>query len=137
MTIAAHDVCNATSNQRELLGLAEHYLPGACLGMMWLPPDLRMVMVRGAGSKVYDADGREYIDCMLGSGPLILGHRPPEVIEAVLENGLQIELFHEHDYTLFPRWPHLVAEPGRIYRQPAGSPRLPLMYSLRACRVTS
>lgn len=83
MTIAAHDVCNATSNQRELLGVAEHYLPGACLGMMWLPPDLRMVMVRGAGSKIYDAEGREYIDCMLGSGPLILGHRPPEVIEAV------------------------------------------------------
>src|SRR5436309_6737410 len=67
----------------ELLQKAERYLPGACLGMMALPPDLRMVMVRGQGSKVYDAAGREYLDYMLGSGPLLLGHARPEVVEAV------------------------------------------------------
>ena len=41
--------------QSDLLDKAERYLPGACLGMMHLPPDLRMVMVRGQGSKVYVA----------------------------------------------------------------------------------
>jgi glutamate-1-semialdehyde 2,1-aminomutase len=51
--------------------------------MMYLPPDLQMVMVRGQGSKLYDADGREYLDYMLGSGPLLLGHARPEVVEAV------------------------------------------------------
>jgi glutamate-1-semialdehyde 2,1-aminomutase len=70
-------------NQNELLRKAERYLPGACLGMMSLPGDLRMVMVRGRGSKVYDAAGREYLDYMLGSGPLLLGHGRPEVVEAV------------------------------------------------------
>jgi glutamate-1-semialdehyde 2,1-aminomutase len=70
-------------NQNELLQKAERYFPGACLGMMTLPPDLRMVMVRGQGSKVYDAAGREYLDYMLGSGPLLLGHCRPEVVEAV------------------------------------------------------
>ena len=30
-----------------------------------------------------------------------------------------------------------IAEPGGIYRQPEGAPRLPLMYSLRARRVTT
>src|SRR6516165_10586964 len=70
-------------SQHELLQKAERYLPGACLGMMALPPDLRMVMVRGRGSKVYDAEGREYLDYMLGSGPLLLGHGRPEVVEAV------------------------------------------------------
>jgi len=50
---------------------------------MPLPADLRMVMVRGQGSKVHDAAGKEYIDCMLGSGPLLLGHGRPEVVEAV------------------------------------------------------
>src|SRR5438094_9129613 len=70
-------------NQNELLQKAERYLPGACLGMMSLPPDLRMVMVRGRGSKVYDAAGKEYLDYMLGSGPLLLGHYRPEVVEAV------------------------------------------------------
>lgn len=70
-------------NQHELLQTAERCLPGACLGMMYLPPDIRMVMVRGQGSRLFDASGREYIDYMLGSGPLILGHGRPEVVEAV------------------------------------------------------
>src|SRR5436309_7206774 len=70
-------------SQTELVRKAERYLPGACLGMMSLPPDVRMVMVRGQGSKVYDAADKEYIDYMLGSGPLLLGHCRPEVVEAV------------------------------------------------------
>ena len=74
-------------NQADLLALAERYLPGACLGMMSLPPDLRMVMVRGQGSKIYDAAGKEYIDYMLGSGPLLLGHGRPEVVRAVQEQA--------------------------------------------------
>jgi glutamate-1-semialdehyde 2,1-aminomutase len=70
-------------DQHELLRLAERYLPGACLGMMPLPPELRMVLVRGEGSRVYDAAGREYLDHMLGSGPLLLGHAHPVVVAAV------------------------------------------------------
>ncbi len=69
--------------QRDLLKRADRYFPGACLGMMALPSDLQMVMVRGQGSKVYDAAGKEYIDYMLGSGPLLLGHARPEVVAAV------------------------------------------------------
>ena len=45
---------------------------------------------RGNGSHVWDADGREYIDYIGSWGPLIFGHRPPEVIKAlsdVLEIG--------------------------------------------------
>src|SRR6516162_2758950 len=70
-------------NQQELLQKAERNLPGTCLGMMALPPELRMVMVRGQGSRVYDAGGKEYLDYMLGSGPLLLGHGRPEVVQAV------------------------------------------------------
>src|SRR5437764_2913319 len=70
-------------NQNNLLDKAQRYFPGACLGMIALPPDLRMVMVRGQGSKIYDAAGKEYLDYMLGSGPLLLGHCRPEVVEAV------------------------------------------------------
>jgi glutamate-1-semialdehyde 2,1-aminomutase len=72
-----------TADQRELLQKAERFLPGGCLGMMVLPADLRMVMVRGQGSRVYDAAGKEYLDYVLGSGPLLLGHCRPEVVEAV------------------------------------------------------
>jgi len=45
---------------------------------------------RGAGSKVYDVDGNEYIDYIGSWGPLILGHAHPAVIEAlkkVTEHG--------------------------------------------------
>jgi glutamate-1-semialdehyde 2,1-aminomutase len=71
------------ADQGELLQQAERLLPGGCLGMIALPADLRMVMVRGQGSRVYDAAGKEYLDYMLGSGPLLLGHCRPEVVEAV------------------------------------------------------
>lgn len=38
---------------------------------------------RGAGSRVYDVDGNEYIDYVLSYGPLILGHAPEPVVEAL------------------------------------------------------
>jgi glutamate-1-semialdehyde 2,1-aminomutase len=40
-------------------------------------------ITRGSGSKVYDADGNEYIDYILSYGPLILGHAAPVVTDAV------------------------------------------------------
>src|SRR5215831_16617564 len=45
---------------------------------------------RGEGAHIWDADGKKYIDYVGSWGPLILGHRPPEVIGAlsqVLEIG--------------------------------------------------
>jgi glutamate-1-semialdehyde 2,1-aminomutase len=40
-------------------------------------------IARAAGSKVYDVDGREYIDYLASWGPMILGHAHPEVVQAV------------------------------------------------------
>ncbi|MDA8395291.1 MAG: glutamate-1-semialdehyde 2,1-aminomutase [Candidatus Dormibacteraeota bacterium] len=37
----------------------------------------------GHGSHVTDVDGNEFIDYLLGLGPMLLGHRPPGVTEAV------------------------------------------------------
>lgn len=66
-----------------LLEEAQERIPGVCLGAMSLPNNLCMVMVRGERSKIYDSEGKEYIDFCLGSGPLILGHAHPAVIGAV------------------------------------------------------
>jgi glutamate-1-semialdehyde 2,1-aminomutase len=41
------------------------------------------VVERGEGARIWDADGREYIDYVLSWGPLVLGHAPPVVLEAV------------------------------------------------------
>jgi glutamate-1-semialdehyde 2,1-aminomutase len=49
-----------------------------------------LFIARGDGSNFYDVDGNEYIDYICSWGPLILGHRPKEVIDAltsVLEIG--------------------------------------------------
>jgi glutamate-1-semialdehyde 2,1-aminomutase len=44
-----------------------------------------IVISHGAGSRVFDTKGREYVDFLLGSGPLILGHAPPSVTKAVAQ----------------------------------------------------
>jgi glutamate-1-semialdehyde 2,1-aminomutase len=40
-------------------------------------------IVRGQGSRLWDADGNEYIDYIGSWGPLILGHAAPSVVEAI------------------------------------------------------
>ncbi len=40
---------------------------------------------RASGSKIYDLDGKEYIDYVLSWGPMILGHAHPDVISAVCD----------------------------------------------------
>ncbi|MGO9444417.1 MAG: glutamate-1-semialdehyde 2,1-aminomutase [Thiobacillaceae bacterium] len=42
---------------------------------------------RGQGARVWDADGREYIDYVGSWGPAILGHAYPEVVRAVQEQA--------------------------------------------------
>lgn len=63
-------------------------------------------------------------------------HTIGDVLDAVIGAGMVVESFHEHDYTLFPRWPDLVPGPGGRYDLPTGTPSLPLMYSLRARRAS-
>ena len=43
-----------------------------------------LYMARAAGSRVFDEDGRGYLDYVCAWGPLILGHAPPSVVEAVV-----------------------------------------------------
>jgi glutamate-1-semialdehyde 2,1-aminomutase len=42
-------------------------------------------MARGQGSRIWDVDGKEYIDYIGSWGPLIFGHRQPEVVRALQE----------------------------------------------------
>lgn len=39
----------------------------------------------GKGSRIVDVDGNEYIDYLLGLGPMLLGHRPERVTRAVVD----------------------------------------------------
>ncbi len=62
---------------------------GAVRNRFWWP--FPIYIERGDGSYLFDLDGNRYIDCVLGFGPLILGHRPKAVISA-LERQLKLGL---------------------------------------------
>jgi glutamate-1-semialdehyde 2,1-aminomutase len=66
-----------------LLERADVVFPSGALGTFLLPKEVDFVTVRGAGSHVWDADEAEYIDYVLGSGPMIVGHAHPLVTEAI------------------------------------------------------
>ena len=44
-----------------------------------------IVLARGIGGRVWDADGREYVDLLGAFGPLLLGHAHPDVVAAIQE----------------------------------------------------
>jgi acetylornithine/LysW-gamma-L-lysine aminotransferase len=50
-------------------------------------PKRPIALVRGQGARVWDADGREYIDCLAGHGVASLGHCHPAVTTAIQEQA--------------------------------------------------
>ena len=72
-----------SERQAALLADAGEYLAGGGLGLFQLPPDLNLVIERGLGSRVWNVAGKEYLDYHLSSGPALLGHAHPAVVEAV------------------------------------------------------
>jgi glutamate-1-semialdehyde 2,1-aminomutase len=68
-------------NQKKLIERARQVLPAAGFGNF----DPGIIIHEGHGSRVWDEDNNEYIDYLIGSGPLILGHGHPEVTAAVTE----------------------------------------------------
>src|SRR5438132_2812999 len=71
------------TDQNELLKRAAHVLPGGVLGNHRSGPGLEFVVKEGRGAYLWDTNGRQYLDYLLGSGPMVLGHAHPAVIEAV------------------------------------------------------
>jgi glutamate-1-semialdehyde 2,1-aminomutase len=67
----------------ELRRRARAVFAGGSPFMYDLADEANVVLERGRGARAVDADGREWIDYHLGSGPLLLGHCHPEVVAAV------------------------------------------------------
>ena len=74
--------------------LAQQLMAGTVSGQFLLPDDLAVVAARGSGAHLYDLDGRRYIDYMLGSGPVLLGHAHPEVTAAITEQAARGSTFY-------------------------------------------
>ncbi len=78
-----------SAHETALLELATKYLPGGVRNPS-ASPAYAMVVKSGRGARLEDFSGNEYIDYLLGSGPMLLGHAHPAVVAAVrdyLERG--------------------------------------------------
>ncbi len=93
---------NRIRTQAEWIARAQAVLPAGGFGNF----DPGIVIREGKGSRVWDEDGREYVDYLIGSGPMLLGHGNEEVQEVIFEqipkgmtffanNALGIELAEE------------------------------------------
>jgi glutamate-1-semialdehyde 2,1-aminomutase len=77
----------AATTQQDWVDRAGAVLPAGGFGNF----DPGIVIREGRGARVWDEDGNEFIDYLIGSGPMILGHGRPEVLAAVreqLERGM-------------------------------------------------
>jgi glutamate-1-semialdehyde 2,1-aminomutase len=66
------------ANQTEMFETAQRVLPGGTFGNF--PGEV--IIREGKAGRVWDEDGKEYVDFLLGSGPMLVGHAHPEVTEA-------------------------------------------------------
>ncbi len=63
----------------------------------WVKGVAPKYLQKGKGSHVWDVDGNEYIDYMMGVGPLSLGYAYPKIDEAIkkqLEDGITFSMMH-------------------------------------------
>lgn len=87
----------------ELFERAARYMPGGVSSPVRAYTPYPFFTTCAKGSRIYDIDGREYIDYCLAYGPLVLGHGNEEVKNAVieqLENGWLYGTPHEKEIEL-------------------------------------
>jgi glutamate-1-semialdehyde 2,1-aminomutase len=63
----------------QLVEQAKRVLPGGSFGNM----PAEVILKEGRGGRIVDESGKEYVDYLLGSGPMFIGHAHPEVTAAV------------------------------------------------------
>ena len=63
----------------DLIDEAKRVLPGGSFGNM----PAEVILRAGKGGRIWDENGKEYVDFLLGSGPMLVGHAHPEVTAAV------------------------------------------------------
>jgi glutamate-1-semialdehyde 2,1-aminomutase len=75
------DAQTETDIQGAVVETARRVLPGGTFGNY----AAEVVIREGKGGRVWDENGKEYVDFLLGSGPMLVGHAHPEVNAAVQE----------------------------------------------------
>src|SRR5262245_135557 len=68
-----------SETERSLVETAHSVLPAGGFGNV----SHDIIVARGRAGRVWDVSGNEYVDYLLGSGPMLVGHAHPEVVEVV------------------------------------------------------
>jgi glutamate-1-semialdehyde 2,1-aminomutase len=87
----------------------------------------------GKGSRLEDVDGNSYIDYTLAWGPLILGHAPEPLVEAIsaqLRRGMTFGAQHELEFAVSERIQSMVPSAERVAFTSSGSEALQLAFRL-------
>jgi glutamate-1-semialdehyde 2,1-aminomutase len=71
----------ASDAERDLVATARRVLPAGSFGNV----PYEVVIAEGRAGRVWDVSGNEYVDYLLGSGPMLVGHAHPEVMAVVQE----------------------------------------------------
>ena len=126
-----------SAEHEDLVRRARIVSPGGSFTSMRWPVGVDdLVFVEGAGSRLRDVDGREYIDYLLGAGPTVLGHAHPAVVSAIAEQAARLV----HSYMLNPTAIQLAEElvaatPGAEMIRFTDSGAEATFYALRLARA--
>jgi glutamate-1-semialdehyde 2,1-aminomutase len=81
--------------ERSLVETARQVLPAGTFGNV----SHEIIVASGRAGRVWDVSGNEYVDYLLGSGPMLVGHAHPEVVEV-------IKAVADHGTTFFANNPY-------------------------------
>src|SRR5215468_4877659 len=88
-----------SDEEQTLIELAQRVLPAGSFGNV--AGDI--VIREGRGGRIWDVSGNEYVDFLLGSGPMFIGHCHPDVmaaVEAQIPRGTTFFANNEHGIRL-------------------------------------
>jgi len=121
-----------SETERELVGTARRVLPAGGFGNV----SHEVIIARGLAGRVWDVSGNEYVDYLLGSGPMIVGHAHPEVVEVVQQVAASGSTFfanNEHGIRLAAEIVDAVACAEKVRFVSTGSEAD--LYAMRAARA--
>jgi glutamate-1-semialdehyde 2,1-aminomutase len=113
-------------------------MPAGVGSLFRLADPFPMVVKRAEGARIWDADGNEYLDFMLGFSTMILGNTPVEVQEAIREalpHGTHYGQCHEHEHAFASLFCEMIPGVEKVTFCNSGTEAT--MYALRLARAAT
>lgn len=113
-------------------------IPGGVGSRFRLADPFPMVVKEAKGARIWDADGNEYLDCMLAFSTQILGNADPDIEAAVKEalpRGTSYALCHEREYEFAKLFVEMVPGVEKITFCNSGTEAT--LYATRLARATT